>query len=690
MTFGISFAFLMGLAAAGAPTEAPARPSVILVTLDTTRADHLGCYGAARAATPTIDALARSGVRFTQALSPAPLTLPAHTSLMSGRVPRRHGVRDNVGFKLDGKIPLLAERLRAAGYTTAAFVSSAVLDREGGLDRGFATYDDNVRVGDRQAFDYEERAASQTVDALMPHLAELKTPFFLWVHFYDPHFPYVPPEPYATRFKDRPYDGEIAFVDAQLGRIMEVFKRKGTTLYVAVAGDHGESLGEHGEDGHGVFLYEATQHVPLILNGPGIPPGSTVDAAVGLVDVAPTLLDLLKLPALPDTDGRSLSALLRGEKAATRDYEMETMYPSFSYGWAPLRAIRSGPYKYIAAPRSELYELPTDPRETKDLSLTMAKRAAELGKMLAERVESDLTIVPADDADTDERRERLSSLGYVSGSAAPATGALDPKDGIVLLKELETARHAVQLGDPKDAIAPLTRLLAKNPTNIPARLVLGQAQLATGRADDAIATYRTVATKVPGNALAWFDLGNAYAGKAVKDDAAFAEAKSCYERSLALSARRADTYLNLAALTAARHDPAEARKTFLRARAAGVADPTIETALGVLEVGRKDDAAARAAFTRALALNPRQPEALEAMGRLAYASGEYGRAAAFYDRALDASPSAATAKTLGAIRLYQLNDRPAALAAFTRALSLTTATDPDTADLRALIDELRK
>jgi arylsulfatase A-like enzyme/Flp pilus assembly protein TadD len=681
---------LIVLAAAGAPSSPPVRPSVVLVTLDTTRADHLGCYGAARAATPNLDALAREGLRFTQALSPVPLTLPAHASLMSGRVPRRHGVRDNVGFKLDAETPLLAERLRAAGYTTAAFVSAAVLDREGGLDRGFATYDDSVRVGDRQAFDYEERAASQTVDALMPRLSELKAPFFVWVHFYDPHYPYVPPEPYASRFKGRLYDGEIAFMDAQLGRILTVLKRKGTTLYVAVAGDHGESLGEHGEDGHGVFLYEATQHVPLILSGPGIPPGSTVDTTVGLVDVAPTLLDLLKLPPLPDTDGRSLTALMRGGKTAAPDYEMETMYPSFSYGWAPLRALRSGPYKYIAAPRSELYELPTDPRETRDLVRPMAQRAAMLGKLLAERIRGDETVVPTNDADTDERRERLASLGYVSGSKAPAQDALDPKDGIALLTELETARRAVQLGDPKDAIPPLTRLLARNPTNIPARLVLGQAQLATGRTDDAIATYGAVAAEAPGNALAWFDLGNAYAGKAVKDDMAFAEAKRCYLRSLALSPRHADTYLNLAALTAARRDPAEARKTFLRARAAGVADPTIETALGVLEVGRKDEAAATAAFERALALNPRQGEALEAMGRLAYASGDYERAAAFYDRALEAAPSSATAKTLGAIRLYQLNDRPGALAAFTRALSLTTAHDPDVAELRALVDELRK
>jgi arylsulfatase A-like enzyme/Flp pilus assembly protein TadD len=681
---------VLAFAAALAPAGAPVRPSVLLVTLDTTRADHLGCYGAARAATPHLDALARSGVRFEQALSPVPLTLPAHASLLSGRVPRRHGVRDNAGFKLDPEIPLLTERLRDAGYATAAFVSAAVLDRDGGLARGFAAYDDVVRVGDRRAFDYQERAASQTVDALLPRLPTLKPPFFLWVHLYDPHAPYVPPEPYASRFKDRPYDGEIAFADAQLGRVLDALKRRGTTLYVAVAGDHGESLGEHGEAGHGIFLYQATQRVPLILSGPGIAPGTTVSATVGLVDVAPTILDLLKLPALGDTDGRSLSPLLHGARASGRDYEMESLYPSFAYGWAPLRALCAGPYKYVAAPRPELYELPTDPRETHDLSRGKAARADELARALAERTRGDAEASAQNDAESDERRAKLRSLGYVSGSVAPKGEALDPKDGVKLLPDLDAARRAVQLGDPREAVVPMRRLLARNPGNIPARLLLGEAQLASGRTDDAIATYRAVATLAPNNALAWFDLGNAFAGKAANDDAAFAEAKLSYEHALTLQPRHADTYLNLATLYAQRHDPERARETLVRARAANVSDPAIETELGLLENARKDAAGARAAFERALALNPNQPEALEGLGKIAYAAGDAANAAAYYERALEAHPSPALAKTLGAIRLYELKDRPGARAAFARALTLSPPGDPDAPDLRALLDELQR
>ncbi len=675
---------------AAVPTEAPLRPSVVLITLDTTRADHLGCYGGARTETPHLDALARNGVRFEQALSPAPLTLPAHASLLTGLVPRHHGVRDNSGFKLDPTIPVLTERLSVAGYSTAAFVSAAVLDRDGGLARGFATYDDIVRVGDRRAFDYQERGASQTVDALLKHLGTLKPPFFLWVHFYDPHLPYVPPEPYASRFKDRPYDGEIAFMDAQIGRILDVLKQKGTTVYLAVAGDHGESLGEHGEAGHGVFLYQATQHVPLIITGPGIPPGTTAASNVGLIDVAPTILDLLRLPPLPDADGRSLVPLLHGARPSAPDYEMETFYPEFSYGWAPLRALTAGPYKYIAAPRPELYELPTDPREINDLMRKNAKRAAELSRTLAELTRGDTAVDPDEDAASNERREKLSSLGYASGSKAPQSEALDPKDGIKLLPDLDAARRALQLGDPKDALAPLARLIAVNPGNVPARLALGQAQLALGRTDEAVGTFRAVATLAPKNALAWFDLGNAWAGKAVKDDKAFTEAKRAYDHALTLNPRHADTYLNLAALYATRNDPAQAQQTLLRARTASVSDPTIETDLGLLDLARKNTAGARDAFTRALALNPRQSEALLGLGQLAYDAGDFAAAAAYYDRALAVRPEARLAKTIGAIRLYQLNDRPGARAAFARAIALSPPGDPDVPDLRALVDELQR
>jgi len=250
---------------AAAPGQEPATvPSVLLITLDTTRADHIGCYGAKNAATPNLDRLAAGGVLFGNALSPAPLTLPSHTSLFSGQVPRLHGARDNLNFTVDRSIPLLAERLSSAGWSTGAWVGSVVLDRSTGLDRGFERYDDTVRIGERTAFDYRERAAGHVVDGVLKDLPGFNPPFFLWVHLFDPHLPYVPPEPFRSRFRGRPYDGEIAYMDHEIGRLLGAVKRKSGPLLVVVAGDHGESLGEHDEDGHGVFVYNATQRVPLI------------------------------------------------------------------------------------------------------------------------------------------------------------------------------------------------------------------------------------------------------------------------------------------------------------------------------------------------------------------------------------------------------------------------------------------
>jgi choline-sulfatase len=682
-------AFGFGIARAGDP-PAVVHPSVLLITLDTTRADHLGCYGAVTAATPRLDALARSGVRFDLALSPVPLTLPAHASILSGRVPRRHGIRDNAGFHLTDSVPLLTERFRDAGYATAAFVSAAVLDREGGLNRGFAIYDDTVRIGDRRTFDYQERAGSQTVDAALGSLPSLKPPFFLWVHLYDPHFPYVPPEPYKTRFAKHPYDGEIAFDDAQVGRLLDALRVDGETVVVAVAGDHGESLGDHGERTHGVFLYQSTQRVPLILYGRGVPVGRTITVPVGLVDLAPTLLELAGLPALPDTDGRSLLPYLRGSAEQPNDYEMETFYPSLSYGWAPLTALVSWPYKYIAAPRPELYELPTDPVETHDLTRDRPARAADFTKALAARIGSGAAPRPDERDDSTERRERLASLGYVGGSPAPTGGGIDPKDGVGLLVDLDAARQDIQLGNPQAALPRLKRLLAANRGNVPARLALGQAQLATEQIDAAIATYRSV-TKIAGtNALAWFDYGNALARRASSNDEALASAKAAYEHALSLDPRHADTYLNYAALVAQRHHPDQAREVLSRGRRAGVEDPTLETEIGVLEIARHDAAAARAAFERALALDPRQPVALEGLGKIAYAVGDYAKSADLYARALKANPQAALAKTLGAIRLYHLDDRPGARAAFERALALSPAGSPDVADLQAMIADLSR
>lgn len=667
---------------AAALAAAPAAQSLVLVTLDTTRADRLGCYGATRASTPHLDALARRGVRFDAALSPAPLTLPAHASLFSGRVPRRHGARDNVGFTVGADVPLLAETLRRGGYDTRAFVSSYVLERGTGLARGFEHYDDTLR---------EERASSRTIDAAVAAVPGLTAPFFVWVHLYDPHLPYAPPEPYASRFAGRAYDGEIASMDAQIGRLLDALRRRPEPMLVAAAADHGESLGEHGEDGHGVFLYQATQRVPMILAGRGVPQARAVAATVGLVDLAPTLLELLRQPPLPGADGRSLVPLLADARGSVPpDYEMETFYPAFAYGWSPLRALVAGPLKYVSAPRPEMYELPTDPREAHDLARVPARaaRMKALSEELARRTAGDLPL-PADDPETQERRERLGSLGYVGGTAPPASSAIDPKDGIPWIRDLDAARRLASAGDPTAAAASIERVLARNPENLQALFALVGARRASGEWPRAVAAARRAVAVSPGSAVARLHLANALAGESPSRPAARAEAERAYDEAIAAAPRLVEAYLDAAIFQLSSSSPGAARGILERARASGVADPSIETALGGIEHARGNRAAATAAYERAISLDPGESKALEGLGKVAFESGAYAKAAGWYERALEAKPSAALAKTLGAIRLDALDDLAGAKAAFRRALELAPD-DPDAPELRALIDGTAK
>ncbi|HVQ34528.1 MAG TPA: sulfatase-like hydrolase/transferase, partial [Candidatus Bathyarchaeia archaeon] len=559
-----------------------------------------------------------------------------------------------------------------------------------GLSRGFSEYDDSVRVGDRRAFAHEERSARQTIDAVLASFPKLRSPFFLWVHLYDPHLPYVPPEPFASRFAGRPYDGEIAFMDAEIGRLLDALKRRTGSIVIAVAGDHGESLGEHGEEGHGVFLYQATQRVPMVLAGPGVPMGKTVATTVGLVDLAPTLLELAGQGPLAGADGRSLVPHLDGVRFPAADYELETFYPAYAYGWSELRALVSGPLKYIEAPRKELYELPTDPRETHDLA-KVAARAARLRSLddeLQRRVGSDAPAPQLDD-ETEERRNRLASLGYVGGShRASSSTAIDPKDGIVWLRELDTARRTAEAGDGAAAAAAIEKLLAKNPDNLQALFALVGVRASGKQWPQAVAAARRATALQPQSALARLHLANSLAGESSQRPAARAEALKTFDEAITLSPRFVETYLDATTYLLGSKDPEAARAMLERARAAGIADPTVETALGGLEHARGNKAAAQSAYERALVLDPGEAKALEGLGKIAFEAGQIPKAISFYERALDASPQARLAKTLGSLRLA-VDDVPGAKAAFRRALELAP-NDPDAKDLREMIDGIDK
>jgi len=424
--------------------QPPAPIGVVIITLDTTRADRLSVYGFAHAAMPHLDRLAREGVVFDQAISVAPLTLPAHCSLFTGLFPPAHGVRDNGDRPLSSEHTTLAETLRAQGFRTGAFVGSIVLDADRGLAQGFDYYRgvvDTDAPGRAPGPPRRRRADDVVTDAIRWIDGIDGSPFFLWAHLYDPHRPYDPPEPFRSRYTD-PYIAEITFVDSQVGRVLEALDRRNLLerTIVVVTADHGESLGEHGERDHGIFVYESVLRVPLIIRSPNVSPRRVADV-VRLVDVVPTVLDLLGVPGRL-VDGTSLAGMLRGERRHVElDAYSESRYP-LRFGWSHLRALRAGRYKLIEAPRPEFYDLEQDPleernlyEERRDLARAFAQRLGMLERGVSARPRDD----GPDSLPPDDLRQRLASLGYIGSGAFR-----DPSD-----------RH--DLPDPKDCIDVVSR-----------------------------------------------------------------------------------------------------------------------------------------------------------------------------------------------------------------------------------------
>lgn len=409
--------------------------NVLLITLDTTRADHLGYAGHAAARTPSLDRLAASGVLCEAAYSPVPLTLPAHCSILSGLYPPAHKVRNNGSYFLPTAVTTLAEILERSGYRTSAIVSSFVLDSRFGLAQGFAVYDDDFAAGAAKTYD-SQRDAAAVFSAFSGWLAgNGGGKFFSWVHFFDPHAPYDPPEPYRSAFADAPYDGEIAFMDHYIGKIISLLEKKKLlkNTLIVIAGDHGEAFGEHGERGHQVFCYDENLRVPLIFSAAGsLPAGLRLEQKACLVDIMPTILEYLSLPVPPSVQGRSLLPALQGRKLPERDLYLESFFAHEALHCAPIQGIIRGRFKYLDLPRSELYDLLADPGETRNLVSARAALGQELKTglhALARRLESGA--MESGRRLTSAERDTLASLGYITSAPAVQGGALaDPKDKI--------------------------------------------------------------------------------------------------------------------------------------------------------------------------------------------------------------------------------------------------------------------
>jgi len=628
---------LCAAAAGSAPGQAAApqpraRPSLVLLTLDTTRADHLGAHGVHRGLTPNLDALAARGARYARALSPTPLTLPAHCSLLTGLDPSGHGVHDNGIASLPAGVATLATVLADRGYSTAAFVASRVLDKRFGLDRGFATYDDAMAAERIGEYGYPERNAAAVTNAALAWAAARPRgrPYFLWVHYYDPHAPYAAPGDDTAGAAAARYAAEVSYMDREIGRLLKGLAAGGGRPLVAAVGDHGEMLGEHGESGHGIFLYRAALEVPLVLSGPGVPPGTVWPGTVGTRGLPATLLRLLGFSKEASPFGSPLPGLAVSEPVQ-KDLlvHSETWMPATAYGWSPLEAVSDERWRFIKAPRPELYDFVADPSETDNL---VDKRPVERARMehaLASFEASGQRVsAPAVKPDA-AVTEALASLGYHSGASGSRAGTIDPKDGIGMLAELEEAKRWLREGRAKEAIARLEDLVRRSPGNVPFLIRLAVAQSTAGRATAGVATLKHAVGLNPR-----LDFLHAHLADAYLDLGRLAEARAEYELALQLNPRFARAWLGLGEAASRGGERGAELAVLRRAVAAGTDSAIVWSRVAELELEAGDATAAARAGEEATRLVPELAQGWLVRGNVAEKAGRLADAVRLYERAM--------------------------------------------------------
>jgi len=639
-----------------AGTKAPPKSDVLLITIDTLRADHVGAYGFKNAETPTIDGLARNGVLFERAYSQVPLTLASHTSLLTGTYPFHNGVQDFTGQPLSPDIRSVAQALQAKGYDTAAIVSSYVLDRSWGLNRGFNLYYDAFKGSSFLENDpgLVERKAGASVDEALKWLRQNRSkPFFLWLHLYDPHSGYEPPEPFRTRFADSPYDGEIAYADRELNRVIAYLKQRG--LYdrslIILASDHGESLGEHGEKEHGFFVYHSTLHVPLVVKPPlssGIRAHHVSDP-VPIMGIAPTILSTLKLHDPIEQQFETESLLATGNSDSAPVYS-ESFYSFSSFGWSPVRTVNERSYQFIEAPKPELYDLRKDPEEKQNLIAVQPAVGSVMDQALKNLV---LRYAPHDsptggsqlDA---EAVEKLRALGYMAyrspvSAEALAAGLSDPKDKILdfntlldgvdagkrgeldlerkLLSQVQESNPDMYLipfllgeaelkaSDWKAAQAALERSLKLNPNFDQAMTALARAFHQQGMDEEALQWVEKAIQANPQNLRAWYQKG--WISVKADPDGAMA----AFERALEIQPGFAMAHRDLGIMLLKKGRYSEAATHLKQAADLGLAHPRLYNFLGIAysRTGRYQDAVK--VYTKAL---DKEPDFAEAHLNLSY------------------------------------------------------------------------
>ena len=666
---------------------------VIVISIDTLRADHLPVYGATAVETPNIDALARDAIVFENAYSHVPLTLPSHVSMLTGLLPEVSGIRNNLGYRFDSAgTPSIPTLLKAKGYATGAAVSAYVLRAATGLAAAFDDYDDAIdRASEGGALGDLQRSGDQTVAAAIRWITSKQDrPFFYMVHLFEPHAPYAPPEPFRSRYAARPYDGEIAVTDAYVGQLLDALRALGVydRATIILMSDHGEGLGDHGEEQHGIFVYREAIHIPLLLKLPKAEmSGTRVKAPVQLADVLPTLAAMTGFEVPEKAKGLSLIDVARGKAPADRRIYSESMYPRIHLGWSDLASLVDARHHYIDAPRPELYDLATDPKEKRNI---LGEQRRVFASMREEVRTHDRKLELPQNVDPEEAA-KLAALGYLGSSPSSSAGELpDPKDGIVDIERLTQAHALVREGKNAEAVALLREVLARNPAFADGWTLLAKTLDGMGRSEEALDAYKKTIEAapmlVPGTAMSMallyqrigrFDDAIEHAELAISAHPAarLVMAQSYLsKKDLAAAERQAQALMNdadkrddaavlLAQIRIAQRRFAEAVSILERLEArigasGGTVPPNFWFARGDIFARNNRAADAERAFAEEIRLYPRNREAYVRLAVLQVLTGREPEARRTLDAMIRANPDASSrrmaAETFAQLRRHSV------------------------------------
>jgi choline-sulfatase len=642
------------------------RPNVLLITIDTLRADHVGCYGAKNIETPTLDAIARDGIVFDRAISQVPLTWPSHAAILTGTYPFQNGVRDFTGHPLSPQFRTIAQAFKQAGYATGAVISSFVLDRSWGLARGFDYYDDAFSATAFQQRDLAlvDRKAQESVDHALNWLEKTpKRPFFLWLHLYDPHSPYDPPEPYRTLYKDHLYDGEIAYADHELGRLIASLKHRGAyeNSVIAFVSDHGESLGDHGEQEHGFFIYNSTIHVPLIIKPPA-PRRFQQDHIVQPVEITAISPTLLELAGVKDAikEQFQTSSLLMTEDTEQAAYS-ETLYPFSSFGWSPLHSLQTKQYHFIDAPEPELYDIVQDPREKHNLVEQQPAVVAVLKSKMRQRVEHNPFQQRTSNTNSlnPASSEKLRALGYVVYEAPVSDGTTshnlaDPKNKLMEFNAILRAQDAFHAGDYGTAETLLADVQARDPEMYLLPFMKGEAALRQEKWDEAGTEFRNCLKLNPN-----FDQAMTGLARALAKSGNSAEAKTWLQRAIKQNPQDFRAWYELARIEGDSADKNSAIADYKKVLAIQPSFSLAHRDLGMLYFGLKNYSQAAPHLSQATHSGLEDAELFNFLGICYSRTGQLQKATESYNNTLKLDPTLAQAH-LNLAYVYQRRNLPQA------------------------------